>query len=84
MGAPSVQLPQEKNGKEKGRGKGRCQDHQCLQGALKDSSGCKVVVAESMDALLWGSGGLGKGGSGMGREAARLSLRWGQCHRARC
>lgn len=83
--------------RRKGEERERCPDHQCLEGALKDSSGfvvgkngledcggSKVVVAESTDAVLWGSGGPCKGGSGVGREAARLSLHWKQSHRARC
>lgn len=51
---------------------------------LEDCGGSEVVVEASMDAALWGSGGPCRGGSGVGREAARLSLPWRQGHRARC
>lgn len=43
-----------------------------------------MVVVKATDAVLWGGGGPCKGGSGVGREAARLSLRRRQSHRARC
>lgn len=44
------------------------------ESGLEDCGGSKVVVAESTDAVLWGSGGPRKGESGVGREAARPSL----------
>lgn len=86
-----------KTGKEKGRGKGEMPRSPVSgrsverflwlcgrKNGLEDCGGSKVVVAESTDAVLCSSGGPCKGGSGVGREAARLSLHWKQSHRARC
>lgn len=40
---------------------------------LGDHGGSKVVAVESMDAVLWDSDGLYKGGSDVGGEAASLA-----------